>query len=806
MNEQKITISTGVGFGTVKTVVTTWGKLALNLSTHTQADQKGGAYFVGGYFSGTRRKEADLKAMTVLSLDIDKVPLTVDDIELSLLMDIGGAFAAYSTYSHGIDDRSSVRVVMPLSREVTPDEYRRLSRAVGDEISLPLDQCSFKPNQAMFTPTCADLSVAWSMVQDGAPVDVDYYLQSLPVVVDGGDAVDDLEAMLAEAPLDLGQVEIDGYLSAYPATSTDYSQWVMVGAALHHQFGGSDDGRVLWDRWSAEDADRYDASSIAAKWRSFGQSTSVVTFASVIYAAKEAGGFSATATAGRFDAMLEDAGGVETLSDYTDYKERVAALPGELLQDDQRAMLAARIAAGFGKEVGITKGDIKKALAPRKRPRDVEATIDGPSWLDDWVYCETTMEFVNTRLDYAIKREAFNAKYDRESECVVAEMSASQYALNAVKIKTVVDVMFWPGASRLFEHDDKAMLNSYVDRGVKPVEPVEGSAVIDRFLQHVELVLPDGREREILLDWMSFVCQKPGQRVNWALLLQGAQGTGKTYFVNVLQAVLGRNVSNLDPTSIAGRFTGWAHGSTVVAVEEIRISGTNKYEVLDRMKPFLTNETVSIEEKGRDHRTVPNFSSYFLLTNHADAIPIGVGDRRYCVLYSDIQSEAQLYDMMGGKEGNERYFDALFGDINSERGAGELAWYLKNRKISGKFSPRGRAPETKARQAMINLAVSPDRQLLEDAIAQHQCCVINDDILDVTHLNYLCKMHDTELPKTRSISAILLDMGYVQIDQRRVKIKKNRRYHYIWYRRGFDQGVAVEHAKGFQDEPEFAPF
>jgi hypothetical protein len=800
MNKQKITISTGTEFGTVKKLVTDWGKLARNLSTHKQVDQKGGAYFVGGYFSGAQRKEVDLQAMSVLSLDVDKVALTVDEIELSLMMSIDGAFVAYSTYSHGVGGRSSVRVVMPLSREVTPDEYRRLSRKFGEGVALPLDECSFKPNQAMFAPTCRDLSMAWSIVQEGGPVDVGQYLSSFPVVVD---EADDLETMLSEAPLEIDQSEIDGYLSAFPASGTDYNQWVMVGAALHHQFGGSDEGLAIWDQWSSDDAQRYDAAAISTKWRSFGRSNAVVTFASVIYAAKEAGGFAAS---GSFEALLEGANSVETLDQYSDYKERVAAMSGAILQDDQRAMLAARIANGFGKEVGITKGDIKKALAPRKKPRDVNATIDGPSWLEDWVYCETTMEFVNTRLDYAIKREAFNAKFDREGECVTAEMSASQYALNAVKIKTVVDVMYWPGASRLFEHEGKAMLNTHVDRGVKPLVPVEGSGVINRFLQHVALVLPDEREREILLDWMCFVCQNPGQRVNWALLLQGAQGTGKTYFVNVLQAVLGRNVSNLDPSSIAGRFTGWAHGSTVVAIEEIRISGTNKYEILDRMKPFLTNETVSIEEKGRDHRTVPNFSSYFLLTNHADAIPIGVGDRRYCVLYSDVQSEGQLYDVMGGKEGNERYFDDLFGDINSERGAGELAWYLKNRQVSCNFSPRGRAPETKARQAMINLSVSPDRQLLEDAIAEHECCVINGDILDVTWLNEMCKMGDSELPKTRTISAILLDMGYVQIDQRRVKIKKDRRNHYIWYRRGFDQSVAIERSKGFHDDPHFAPF
>ena len=94
INNEQITLSTGTDFGKVKKTTTTWHKLSTGLTTHKQADKKGGAYFVGGYFSTERRKEADLVAMTVLSLDIDKLEMPVEEVELALIMDITNAFAA----------------------------------------------------------------------------------------------------------------------------------------------------------------------------------------------------------------------------------------------------------------------------------------------------------------------------------------------------------------------------------------------------------------------------------------------------------------------------------------------------------------------------------------------------------------------------------------------------------------------------------------------------------------------------------------------------------------------------------------
>jgi len=814
----KIKLARGDGdLGHIKNVNTEWAKISKALSTHTHADSKGGKYFVGGYFYGTTRKEDAMVARTLLTLDADKLTMSVDAIEWELSA-IGEAMVAYSTFSHGKNGLSSLRVVIPLSREVSPSEYRQLSKAYGKAFALTLDDCSYKPNQAMFYPTCPDLSAAWSYTNEGAALDVDRWLLFADTEDDTfSPDEDDLDRAIADAPLDITDDAVVQYLKCLPASDIDYGDWIMFGAALHHQYAGDDRGYKLWVGWSKRDIGRFDLHEMQAKWRSFGNSSRMVTFASVIYKVKQSGGIDAEITndngetSTQFEVLLEDAGNVMALSEYRAFKDKVSGIPATILPNDLRSMIAQQLVDGFGKREGITKTDIKKAITPRTAVvADDEGDAPMPEWLTDWVYIETTAEFHNIELHYSIKREAFNGKFDRQGDCLAADVNASTFALVLRPIPTVVDKMYWPSADRIFTFEGKAMLNSYTPSGVEPCGAIDADAqsVIDLFLAHVAFTLEDEREQTILLDWMCYVVQNAGKRINWALLLQGAQGTGKTYFINVLQLVLGHNVANLDPASISGRFTGWAHGSLVLGIEEIRISGTNKYEVLDRMKPFITNKTVMIEEKGRDHRTVPNFTNYFPITNHMDAIPLMEGDRRWCVLFGRIQSEAQLFAELGGIGGVDAYFDTLFTETN--RRADALSRFLKTREISKEFNPEGRAPHTNARDYMTQLAISPERTQIEDAIHTHECAVINEHVIDTTYLNRLCEMEGDPLPNGRKLGAILVDMGYQQIPNRKVKIAKDRKNHYVWIGAGTPKNSKnwnpVKIVRDFHDDPDFVPF
>ena len=591
----------------------------------------------------------------------------------------------------------------------------------------------------------------------------------------------DLLSILARQPIDITLEDAEMYLSKLDdSCADDRSTWLKVSQAIAHQFGDTETGLRLFNEFSARCPEKFDKRKNLRVWKSLFKNLpdNPVTFKTVI---DLAGGKNSIIT-DKFDLLLEEAANVDTLEKYNAFKAKIKEIPKYEMADDMRSMLAGELYTAFGKSNNITKTDIKKALVVEKKPKQQDNEMTVPFWLDGWVYVEMTCEFFNTDLNYAIKREAFNAKYDRESECLFAEKNASTLALVDYRIPTVVDKMFWPGVGMIFEHEAKRMVNAYHLSGATPANSIdfEGEVAIAALLKHIEFTLEDKREQTILLDWLTYIIQNPGHRINWALLLQGAQGVGKSYFVTLLQHILGEHVRNLDPTAIAGRFTGWAHGALVVAVEEIRISGTNKYEVLDRMKPFITNATVQIEEKGRDHRTVPNFTSYLLLTNHKDAIPLTSGDRRYCVMFSRVQTEEQLYRELGGKDGAEKYFDNLF-DLTKDNAPALARWFL-SRQISADFKPKGRAPETKAREMMMAISTSPERDAVENLIDKHECEVINKDVLDVTWLNHLCKLEGDELPKTRTLSAILLEMGYEQIEGRRLKVSKTRAHHYIWVR------------------------
>lgn len=779
-------MSCGKGFGIVKTIEKTWSDIVSKLSKHIETnDKESVGFFVGGGFNGVKRQDEFLECRSLLTLDIDKYQGDISALEFDLDLSGWGAFVAYSTHRH-TSDMPRVRVVMPLSREVSGDEYRALSQAFCREFGslFVFDECSYKPNQFMFLPSCAVGAVGWTIQGQGEPVDVEKYLSLGDGNVVASDEFsvledDDEEDFTRDLPLNMSDDEVKGLLFAYPAEPLAYDDWLKVGQALHHQYMGGDVGFDLWVAWSALSS-KHDFSKMRKKYDSFGRWKGArVTMASVAWHVKEQGGVIVSV----FDGLRDEAKRIVSMSEYCEFKKRIVAMSGSVLHSDMRAVIANDLALGVGKELGITKAEIKKAISEKagdkKTQSDNVAVL--PDWLEDWLYVEKLCEFANTRLNYSIKREAFNAKYNRKDDVKHAETFASDYALNVCDLLTVVDKMYWPSAAITFEYDNKLMLNSYVDSGYKPVAIDDNNKrVIDLFLTHISNVLVCEREQRILIDWLAYVVQNAGKRINWAILLQGAQGTGKSYFAKVLEWVLGTNAKSLDPSALGERFTGWAHGSVVNIVEEIRIKGDDKWRIMDRLKPFITNSMIQIEEKGRDHRTVPNFTNYLLLTNYKDALPITNDDRRFCVMYGRIQNENELFDYFGGRDAASDYFETLFSE--SEKHAGALKTYLLNHKISEDFKPQGRAPDTESRQQMIQATISPEQCSVEDLINKHNCAVINGLVLDITWLAKQCEIDGEMLPPTRTLAHILNDMGYQQIEGRRLKIQKTGNCHYIWHK------------------------
>jgi hypothetical protein len=818
MQTYKIAIG-GKNLGVCENHEFTWPVLVEKLTTHRQSDNKTGAWFVGGSVKGTKRSDSEMVSRSVLTYDIDNSGMSLASIQYELIMNLDCAWLAYSTFSH-TDDNPKVRVVIPLSKVVSPSQYKALSIRVAEEMGVPVDPASHVPAQAMFSARCKDISKAWSFSQDGAPYEVAQPLalvssssqtQGLKVAsnaqedADLDDAVRGLELAVKNIPIDVSDYDVQSYLDAYPAELCDYHAWFNVCTALYHQYQGSDIGFNLFYSWSLAGNETKNRDELRAKWDSLEGGAGTLTFASIIYAVKgsgaqvllEASGMSAHSHV--FEQLLVDASDVSNLEEYEALKVKLLAIPTYKLGGDLRGMLASELAQGFGKMKGITKGQIAKAITPSGKVNGISVE-DTPSWVTDWVYVETECQFYNISKNYGIRREAFDAKYNREADCVAAGISASVLALVEYKIPVVVGQLFWPGCGTLMRWQGKAMVNTYRAHDIVAVREYdpEGLNAVRMFEAQLNMLLPNKREQGLLLNWLAFVYQNPGKRLNWSIILQGTQGSGKTFFSDVLKMIMGSNVRELAASAIGGRFSGWATGCLLNVVEEIRVNGVNRYEIMDAIKPFITNSEVGIERKGKDHETVPNFTSYLFLTNHKDAVPIVDGDRRYCILFSKIQTEEQLFSIFGGEVSTGLYFEKLYNVMRANTGA--MAKYFTDYVIPAEFKPYGRAPATDGKVEMAGLSISEPRQILEDLLDRHRSELINDEFIDTTELNKMCIMGGDDVPKTRSLSSILLEKGFRQIKGRFFRTYKPDVRHCIWIKEGLDDEYAINKIKAYLDD------
>lgn len=819
-----------------------------------KAESSNAPNILGGPTDNIGKEHRNIVARSMLTMDYDDLPedFEVEDMAFALDM-LGYAAVCYTTFSHRTERANGgarLRIIVPLEEEISVEAYPAAVRAFTDKLMIECSPESYTAAQVMFLHSCmvGFEDQAWTHIVEGEayPVDPAWSEQALEGEDNDDDAEldDDLLLEIAHEPMDVTDAEVDKALEMFEAEGQHYDDWAMVGMALFHQYRGSveDDGFGRWLTWSRKSS-KHDGKLMRKKWKSFGGRARPVTMASVfarvggLRSVREALGDQVEgvgADAGESSAVVEKkpagalalmekfcglAQKIESTEDYDKLKQVLVRLPERRLGSDYRSMIAEEIFIAWGKGTGLTKGDIKKAIAADKsavggargggggEERAVgpvtEADCwdeDKPEWLRGWVFDETDREFVRVDNGHAVKQESFRMMFNRMPECAEHETDAVGLASVKIPIPTVSGRMYWPGNGRVFQSQGSKLvyLNTWFDKGAGGAEIApEGSFEIGDdslegqacrvFLDHLERTIGDERERALVLDWMAWVYNNPGSRVRWALLLWGIEGNGKSYFHRVLTWLMGRDSRTVAASLIEERFTDWAEGCRLIGIEEIRVSGTNKWRTLDKMKPFISNDEIQVEGKGKAARVVPNFASYMLFTNHADAIPVGDGDRRYFVVFTRHRTKEELMAEHGGAEGVGMYFQTLF-DV-SRAGIGGIGRMLASHQYSGEFDPHGRAPDSSGKAEMRMLHISEEDEALVDALERYRGPYINDKIIDLTLLQDECNLEgDIELPKTKALAYKLVEMGYRKGG--RVTCRKAKRT--FWYRPSMISGEDAE--------------
>lgn len=143
------------------------------LSKAKRDDIKDIGGFVLGELKGGRRRKDCVLSRSGLSLDLDyATPEVMDEIEMFFSFQC----YFYSTHQH-TPEKPRLRLIIPLSRDVAPDEYVAISRKIAAKIGIEqFDDTTFEPSRLMYWPSTSSDGVFVCREITGSLLDPDAVL------------------------------------------------------------------------------------------------------------------------------------------------------------------------------------------------------------------------------------------------------------------------------------------------------------------------------------------------------------------------------------------------------------------------------------------------------------------------------------------------------------------------------------------------------------------------------------------------------------------------------------------------------
>lgn len=555
--------------------------------------------------------------------------------------------------------------------------------------------------------------------------------------------------------------------------SEEYETWFQVGMALYHQFDGSDEGLTLWDEWSST-AMNYDPEAIRSKWPTFeieGKQRAPVTAKLILKLAKDT---EEELISKRLDDSLLAISNAMSIRELTE-----ACLPIKSLAFDRptRGMLAGKVKDRY-KEITKTTLTISDARDMVRYENPDNRNV--PLWLQGYIYVQFDKVFYSLTSRHSLDTQAFDqsfgrymlTKQDQLEGRSSPENPASHVALHRYQIPTVFQKMYMPGEDDLFSINGVSYVNTYNENGVPEVPEtisLSGRMAIEIVKKHLIHLFVNKRDRELLLDWLAWIVQTQ-QRVSWCPIIQGTENDGKSWFAQLMMAVLGmENVMIIPGEALKEKYTGWAEGHLIVFIEEVRLHGKDRYAAVNNVKPYITNVRVPIRRMQTDTYNTINRTSYCAFTNYRDGMPINKNDTRYFPMFSRFQSREAIQAFQAE---NPDYYVNLYGAIEE---AGALRKWFLEREISPDFSATARAPASSYRDQMINLSRDDETEALMDALAESRRLDFSKTLLDSALVSEALVGRNAVAPYGRRLKMLLSEFGFTPLGQVNVA-GQNRRW------------------------------
>lgn len=239
------------------------------------------------------------------------------------------------------------------------------------------------------------------------------------------------------------------------------------------------------------------------------------------------------------------------------------------------------------------------------------------------------------------------------------------------------------------------------------------------FIDHLRYLIPDARERKLFVDFLAWMVQNPTRKLQFALLIVGRKGTGKSWLSGLIECLFGpHNVTVLEKGgAIADKFDASAENKQAIFIDELVPDG--KHDLAKAIKPLITSPTVWIERKGIQKFQVPNRVNVIGISNHPNALKIAADEREWAVVRASADVRFTDDDGQATAE-TVAYYDRLFAMTPSDRSITDevrrILWSLQTRDLSG-FNGQSLAPMTEAKSEVAEFSETATDTQIRNALA-----------------------------------------------------------------------------------------
>jgi hypothetical protein len=208
----------------------------------------------------------------------------------------------------------------------------------------------------------------------------------------------------------------------------------------------------------------------------------------------------------------------------------------------------------------------------------------------------------------------------RGKGCKYPDMAAKA-AIASPALEVVRTVCYRPDGAPIIDRK----FNMWTD---PQIEPLPGRPEI--FLEHVNYLIPNKRERRLLLSWLAWIVQHPERKVMYAILIVGRGGTGKSWLGKLMERIFGAGnvVLISEEDVVTSTFNGFSENKRLVFLHET--PPKQMAELLDKVKGLITEKGIIINRKGIERYPAENFANLMAISN--DDVKINLTNRRWAVI------------------------------------------------------------------------------------------------------------------------------------------------------------------------------